>query len=172
MPNPELRPRYHPFQFWLVEKGRRTYTTYLLTHPGYVAKAFDDFDHVLLDPEVGRYRSDDSPAEIGLLPDVAYPPGPVLPGVLLVLALGLAVLASRGARPPPSWAVPAFMIVSSIPFALVAWHGEVLEIDRKGLIASVFLRLGALLLALMALDRLGARRSRARRAAGAEPAAP
>jgi hypothetical protein len=172
MGNPELRSRYLPFQFWLVEEGRRTYTTYLLTHPGYMAKAVGDFDHVLLDPEVDWYHSDDSPAEIPVLRDVLYPPGPVLPLVYLAVALLLAWLATRGARPPPAWAVPAFMIVSSVPFALVAWHGEVLEIDRKGLIASVFLRLGALLLALMALDRLAASRSRSRPAPRAEAAAP
>lgn len=170
--NPDRRPRYLPFQFWLVEDGRHTYTTYLLTHPGYVAKAFGDFDHVLLDPHVEWYRSEESPAEVALLPDLVYPPGAVLPPIYLAIALSLAVLAARRVRPPPAWAVPAFMIASSLPFALVAWHGEVLEIDRKGLIASVFLRLGALLLALMALDRVAAGRSRAPRDPRAAAPAP
>ena len=164
--NPDLRDTFLPFQFWIVDEGRGAYLEFLATHPGYVADAFGDLDHTLLDPEVERYQSEDPPWSFGALPYPFYPPGPVLPLVFLTAALALAVIAARRARPPPTWAVPLFLVASSLPFAVLVWHGEVLEIDRHGLIASQFLRLGALLLLIMALDDLIAgRRSPARPAA-------
>lgn len=159
--NPERRRDYLPFQLWLADHGRSTYTKFLITHPGYVADAFPDLDHVLLDPDVASYASEDPPRGFGFLPKLLYVPGPVLPLVLLAVALALAALAVARQGPRRTWAVPVFMIAVALPFAVLTWHGEVLEIDRHGLIASIFLRLGTLLLALMAIDRLAGGRPQA-----------
>ena len=156
------RREFLPFQFWLVDEGRGTYTRFLLTHPGYASDALSDLDHTLLDPDVDRYESERPGSGFGILGELFYPPGPVLPLVYLVVALGLAVAAALRWGWRATWAVPAFLIAVSLPFAVLAWHGEVLEIDRHGLIASIFLRLGTLLLALMAIDRLTGGRSQAR----------
>lgn len=160
--DPALRRTFLPFQFWLVDEGRGTYTRFLITHPGYASDAFADLDHILLDPDVADYASEQPGSGFGELGKVAYAPGPVLPLLYLVAALGLAVAAAARWGWRAAWAVPAFLIAVSLPFAVLAWHGEVLEIDRHGLIASIFLRLGALLLALMAIDRLAGGRSQAR----------
>jgi hypothetical protein len=125
----------------------------------------------LLDPDVDRYQSEQHPSSFGLLPKLLYPPGAILPLAYLGVALALAGVPLRRGRPSPIWAVPIFLVAVSLPFAVIVWHGEVLEIDRHGLIASVFLRLGALLLALMAADRLADGRSPTRRASRAAVAA-
>jgi len=154
-----------PFQVWLADHGRRTYFRYLLTQPAYVAEAFGDFKRALLFPHVRRYASSSGPWRFPLLPDVLYPRNAWMPLVYLALAVGLALAAFRAAGPRLSWAIPAFLILGSVPFALVSYHGGALEVDRHALLPSLFLRLGTLLLALMALDRL-----LSRRAGGREPA--
>jgi hypothetical protein len=155
---PEFRAEFLPFQVWLMEEGRHTYVEYLLTHPGYVAKGLDEIDHILLDPSVSSYRSERPPSRFRVLPDLVYPASTLQMLLYLALAVALAAAVAVRKRPPTTWALPIFLALSSLPFALVVWHGEVLEPDRKGLIPSQFLRLGTLLLVLMAVDELVRRR--------------
>ena len=67
--------------------------------------------------------------------------------------------------------MPGFLIGASLPFAIIVYEGGALEPDRHGLVPSVFLRLGVLLLFLFAVDRwLEASRERQEvGAAGAPP---
>jgi hypothetical protein len=83
-------------------------------------------------------------------------------------ALAATVAMRWGAR--REWAVPLFLIAASGPFALFVYHAGAQELDRHALIPSILLRLGVLLLVLMAVDQL-LRGRRAARTQGAEPEA-
>ena len=152
--HPERPPGPFAAQRWLMDEGRRVYLRFLLTHPGYVARALGDLDHSLLDPDVDRYAPDPPPADVPVLPSVVQPPGIAGPLVLVVLALGAAGLAASRRLARREWAVPLAMMALPLPFALLIWHGEVLELDRHGLIGALSLRLGAVLLLLLAVDGL------------------
>ena len=65
--DPTRRREFLPFQHWLVDEGRGTYTRFLLTHPGYASDALSDLDHILLDPDVERYESERPGSGFGIL---------------------------------------------------------------------------------------------------------
>ena len=153
--HPERPPGPFEAQRWLMDEGRRVYLRFLLTHPGYVARALGDLDRSLLDPDLDRYAPDPPPSEVPVLPSVVQPPGIVGPARARRARPGR----RRGSRPARrrarrEWAVPLTMMVLPLPFALLIWHGEVLELDRHGLIGALSLRLGAVLLLLLAIDGL------------------
>jgi hypothetical protein len=152
--DPSLRSQFLPFQIWLMREGRHVYTTYLLTHPGAVAAAFGELDHVLLAPRVDYYQSSRPPRAFPLPANVFFPRAPVLPLVYLAVVVLMAVAVTTRAGPRREWAVPIFLVASSLPFAVLVWHAEVLEADRHGLICTIFLRLGTLILGLMLADEL------------------
>ncbi|MEK6276667.1 MAG: hypothetical protein AABM29_01450 [Actinomycetota bacterium] len=145
------------FQYWFQEEGRGPYARFLLTHPGFVDNAFGHLDNALLYPDVDgvdQYESEQGPWRFPLFTDLLYPRNPWLPLVYLGAVIGLAIAAFARAGPRLYWVVPAFLIGSSLPFAVFLYHGDAIEIDRHAFIASLFLRLGTLLLLLMAVDRL------------------
>ena len=142
-----------PFQRWLLTEGRGTYTRFLLTHPGFVAGAFDHPDVLLLDPELMNHASSASPWSGGPLAAAVYPRRTTLALVWLALALGLAAFVGHRFGPRREWLVPGFLIAVSLPFAIFVYHAGALEPERHALVPSVFLRLGVLLLVLFAADR-------------------
>ena len=146
-----------PFHRWLLTEGRGAYTRFLLTHPAVVAEGFGYLGETLLDPELIHFTPDSSAWDAE--PSAAVYPRRKVP--LLVLLLGAVTAAlCVGLRNGPrrEWWAPAFLIASSVPFAILVHHAGALEPDRHGLVPSVFLRLGALLLLLFAIDhRLRAR---------------
>jgi hypothetical protein len=149
-----------PFQRWLLAEGRSTYTRFLLTHPGVVDDAFGHLGRGLLDPEVAGFASRASPWTGGPAAAAVYPRRTPLAVAWLAVALGLAAFVGLRFGPRPEWLVPAFLIATSLPFAIFIYHADV-ELDRHSLMPSVFLRLGALLLVLFAVDRwLQVRRER------------
>jgi hypothetical protein len=160
-----------PFHRWLLTKGQSAYTRFLLTHPGVVAEAFGHLGQVLLDPEVAFYASHASPWSGGPAAAAIYPRRASVALAWLALAVGLGAFVGLRFGPRPEWVVPAFLIAASLPLAIIVYHGEVLELDRHGLVSSVFLRLGALLLILFAVDRWLQARSEAAGRDGAESAA-
>jgi hypothetical protein len=155
--------RFMPFQLWLADHGRGTYAHYLLTHPGAVAAGIGPSLDALLDPGVERYGASVGPAELPVVSALAYAGGPWLMAAWLLIAVALAAVAAIRAGPRREWAVPLFLIAASAPFALFVYHAGAQELDRHELIPSILLRLGALLLALMAVDALARRRRLAAR---------
>jgi hypothetical protein len=144
-----------PFHRWLRTEGRETYTRFLLTHPGVVVEALE-YDHLvetLLNPPILIYASHASPWNGRPLVDAIYPPGPRVAIAWLVLALALAAYVGWRFGPRREWLVPGFLLAACLPLAIIVWHAGALQPDRHGLLPSVFLRLGALLLFLFAVDR-------------------
>jgi hypothetical protein len=151
--SPEQLRDATPFHRWLLTDGRSTYMSFLLTHPGFVAGAFDHLWQALLNPEFRLYVSSASPWDGRPAAAALYPSTKRRVIAWLVLALGLGAYVGVRFGPRREWAVPVFLIAASLPFAVLVWHAGPLEPDRHALVPSVFLRLGALLMVLFAADR-------------------
>lgn len=159
-----------PFHRWLRTDGRATYTEFLLTRPGVGAEGFAHLGETLLDPELVSYASDPSAWDAEPLAALVYPRRAVIAVLVPTIAVGLALFVGLRFGPRREWLVPAFLIASSLPFAILVHHGGALEPDRHGLLPSVFLRLGGLLLILFAVDRWLQRGER--RLGASDPAMP
>jgi hypothetical protein len=167
---------------WRESDARRVYARYLITHPAYTfgdpffgsqTTPFSSADSAsaLLDPDLRIYN--DNAADRGLPLPAAVDDAVFVHGkksmfaLVLVIAVAAAAVAIRF-RASPVWIVPVVMLVSTVPHALVAYHLSGLEVDRHALEAALLLRVGTLILALIALDAL-LTAIRARRAAVAAP---
>ena len=153
---------------WRESDARRVYGRYLLTHPAYTlgdpffgsqTTPFSSADSAsaLLDPDLRIYN--DNAADRGfplpaVVDDAVFVHGKrsVL-ALVLVIAVAAAVVAFRFSA-SPVWIVPVVVLVSTVPHGLVAYHLSGLEVDRHALEAAVLMRVGALILALFALDAL------------------
>jgi hypothetical protein len=167
---------------WRDSDARRVYARYLLTHPAYTfgdpffgsqTTPFSSADSAsaLLDPDLRIYN--DNAADRGLPLPAAVDDAVFVHGKRSVVALVLIIVVAAAAvairfRASPVWIVPVVMLVSTVPHALVAYHLSGLEVDRHALEAALLLRVGALILALFALDAL-LTAIRARRAPVAAP---
>lgn len=153
---------------WRDADARRVYARYLLAHPAYTfgdpffgsqTTPFSSADSAsaLLDPDLRIYNDNAADRALplpALVDDAAFVHGK---GVVLALVFFIAALAAAVAfrfRASPVWIVPVVMLISTIPHGLVAYHLSGLEVDRHALEAAVLLRVGALILALFALDAL------------------
>ena len=153
---------------WRDADARRVYARYLLVHPAYTfgdpffgsqTTPFSSTDSAsaLLDPDLRIYNDNAADRAVplpGVIDDAVFVHGKgrvlALVGVIAVVAAGVA-LRFRASR---VWVVPIVVLASTIPHGLVAYHLSGLEVDRHALEAAVLLRVGALILALFALDAL------------------
>ena len=153
---------------WRDVDARRVYARYLLTHPAYTfgdpffgsqTTPFSSTDSAsaLLDPDLRIYNDNAADRAVplpGVIDDAVFVHGKgrvlALVGVIAVVAAGVA-LRFRASR---VWVVPIVVLASTIPHVLVAYHLSGLEVDRHALEAAILLRVGALILALFALDAL------------------
>ena len=147
-------PQLRPFRQWILRSGRRTYASYLLSHP-----------HVALDQPLRRSGLLLSP--VGL--DFYKPRGfhDLLPRsvdrliflrsgrnvlIWLMLAAGVAgalsIVRSRGG-PSLVWLLPAAAV---LPLALLIWNSEPREVPRHELVPIVMSRLSLLTFCLLILD--------------------
>jgi hypothetical protein len=151
---------------WRDADARRVYARYLLSHPGYtLGEPFfgsqttpfssPDSGSALLDPDLRIYNDNAADRAFPLprsLSDLFYVQGKrSIVFLLLVVVGGAAVVAVRFGL-SWLWAVPATVLVSTFPHGLVAYHLSGLEVDRHALEVAVLLRLGVLLLAVLACD--------------------
>lgn len=153
---------------WRDVDARRVYARYLLAHPAYtVGDPFfgsqttpfssPDSASALLDPDFRIYNDNAADRALPLptvVDDAAFVHGK---RVVLALVFFIAAVAAAVAlrfRASPVWIVPVVVLISTIPHGLVAYHLSGLEVDRHALEAAVLLRVGALILALFALDAL------------------
>jgi hypothetical protein len=157
--SPGNEAEFMPFQLWLAEHGRGAYGGYLLTHPGAVLDGVGPALTALADPRVDRYAANVGPAEAPVLSGLAFTGGVWPMALWLAVALGLAVAVAARGGARREWALPGFMLAAAAPFALFVYHAGAQELDRHMLVPSLLLRLGALLLIMMALDALVARRA-------------
>jgi hypothetical protein len=146
---------YRKYREWLLKSGRRTYTTFLLTHPVWVVdEAFRD-RKVLLTPNLrdyGRtfYIEPRGPwLSVG---KVGYPQ--VLP--LLDVWTGLALIAGgvlwRRRRDRALLLATGVVALLVVPHFLLTYHGDALETDRHAIGAAVQLRIVLVTITAMVLD--------------------
>jgi hypothetical protein len=159
---------------WREADARRVYARYLATHPGYTlgdpffgsqTTPFSTADNAsaLLDPDFRIYNDNAADRALPLpaaVDDVVYVHGKRLVLALTLLVVVVAAFTAVRFGLPQPWLVPAALLVSTIPHGLAVYHLSGLEVDRHALEVAVLLRLGALLLALFAVDAvLRARRT-------------
>ena len=138
---------HHPW--WTatqVFRDRPTYATY--SSPGRL--------HALYTPAVEDRRAPASHYRIPrLVQRVFWPSRPAWLGVELLVVLTLAVASGLVLqwRDPRLWVAVATLL-AVYPQLLVAWHGSGQEIDRHALGAAVQLRIAALLVVALSVERL------------------
>lgn len=148
-------PALADFRQWWTRHGKATYVRFLLGHPAYVLAGPTRDLEVLVSPELLRYVPDGWTGILGGRIDRLVYPGElrwVLAWLAAVLVLSLVAMASRG--PEVVWLVPATLVLSSVPFGLMIWHADALEISRHVLPVGIHVRLGLLLMFWLATDRL------------------
>ncbi len=153
---------------WRDADARRVYARYLVDHPAYTfgdpffgsqTTPFSSADSAsaLLDPDLRIYNDNAADRAIPLprvVDDAVFVHGK---RSALALVLFIAVFAAAVAfrfRASTMWIVPIVVLMSTVPHGLVAYHLSGLEVDRHALEVAVGLRVGALILALFALDAL------------------
>ena len=132
---------------WFERSGRRTYETYLVTHPrASIARPVQEMPTILDSVGVGTYRS----SRFSPLPLVgaAYVDGGATAllwlGVLSLVALPLVAAGVSAA----SLVLPLVLGAWSVPMSVLVWDGEPSEIPRHALLVAVGVRVGVVLLAV------------------------
>lgn len=146
------------FKPWFVQRARSTYVRYLLTHPdASLTTPIRRLDFLLAPPR-------GPPAGL----DGYRPPGyrDVLPRLLVralfpemgwaVLgaifgALTLALASWRAGHADRTWLVPALMLISTVPLAVIVDNGDAIGTQRHALVVAITARLGLILLGLFFL---------------------
>jgi hypothetical protein len=146
---------YASYRKWLLDRGRSTYTSFLLTHPWYdISESFDG-RQTLLTPDVlnyGRLYYTEPGGAFVYVGKVGMPQSEPVVEVWIGAALlaGLALWRLRRDRALLlATGVVAFLV---IPHFMVAWHGDALELDRHIIGAAVQLRIVLWIVTALALD--------------------
>jgi hypothetical protein len=148
-------PATDRFLVWVREHGRVTLARYLLEHPVATVRPVVKFRKRLLGGVTEGYRSPDAREVVPEpLASAVYPHrvASVLRWLALAGLLAAVVALTIGAA--WTWLVPLGLIALQVPHALLVYHGDTLEIPRHAILVAVSLRLGTLLLALLAAGRL------------------
>jgi hypothetical protein len=152
-------PELAGFRRWLVDEGTSTYASYLLTHPGQVAKAFADDPRAMIFADETLPESETGGAIRETVRD--FVPEPLRRALLASSAFSLLLWVALGGAaayfavthvPRRTWLVPLALLASTVPHMLVIWNGDAQELQRHSLLVGVVGRLGILLLLLLALD--------------------
>jgi hypothetical protein len=145
-------PATDRFLRWVRDRGRATLARYLIAHPRAALRPVIKFRKRLLRGVTIGYLP---PGARPVLPDpiasVLYPDRvtSVLRWLAIASAAALAAALAGGAR--RTWLVPAGVILLQLPHALLVYHGDTLEVARHAIVMAIMLRLGILILALLAL---------------------
>ena len=159
-------PATDRFLRWVRERGRATLARYLITHPRAALRPVVKYRKRLLSGVTVGYLP---PGARPLLPEplasVVYPNRvrSVLSWLGIVGAAALVAALAGLAR--PTWLVAVGVILLQLPHAMLVYHGDTLEIARHAVVMAIMLRLGILLLALLALGGVAERLAQARRPA-------
>ena len=150
-----------PWRRWLASDGRSTYTHFLISHPKYLLGQPWDNKEELISPDVSGWRPADFKAALPTeVQDIVYPPDNQSLWFWLIPIAVFAVLAVRRVSANRLWLVPLFLILSAVPHAIVVWNGDSMDTTRHALLIAVMIRLGAIILLLVALDAFLVRRTR------------
>jgi hypothetical protein len=164
-------PDFRQFREWVVDRGRRTLGTYLLSHPDRaLSPVLDDAEALFAAGTPSSGPSRDDPIA-GYRPRGTDPllPAPLaaavyLPSVAAVLVwlgavIGGAVWLARRGAARAIWLIPAIALLLQVPHAAMVWHADPNDIPRHALGVGVITRLSLLLLTILLIDAaLGLRR--------------
>ncbi|MEY2426478.1 MAG: hypothetical protein QOI61_2050 [Actinomycetota bacterium] len=146
------------FRRWASKHGRITLVRYIVTHPrwsiGKPLRSPDMLGGPLTNPPLTSYGGSGYlsplPAELQRL--VFQQNNAALWVEVLAIAGVLAIGWRRG--DPQTWVLPAMIAALGVPHALLAWHGDTLEVGRHGVAAVVQLRVGLAMVAVIAASRI------------------
>jgi hypothetical protein len=163
-------PATDRFLRWVRDRGRVTLARYLVAHPGAALRPVIRFRKRLLRGVTIGYLP---PGARPVLPErvasALYPDRVTSVFRWLVIASAAAVVAALAGGARRTWLVPVGVILLQLPHALLVYHGDTLEVARHAIVMAIMLRLGILMLALLAvgamLERLGLGGGPARREA-------
>lgn len=152
-------PALQPFMQWWRKNGRRTYATFLATHPRWALRPLLTESRQMYSEKMLVYESEGFHTRWReVLSKVAYPEGRAL-FVLLLLAFASTVLAfrERGSL-PPDILVPAALVLLGLLMGFINYHCDAREIGRHATHTNLHLRLGLWLLLIQSLTALLAAR--------------
>jgi hypothetical protein len=148
-------PGLTSFRRWIASNGRPTYIRYSLEHPGYGIRAPARDWRILLFPDVLSYYELPRGAP---LPEVVreniYAGGVGTMLFYTVISVTVGGWAAWRGDMRLACIVPVGLLLSTIPHALVIWHGSGLELPRHALSLAVLFRVGILLLLFFSIDAL------------------
>lgn len=143
------------FQEWAEADGAATYAKFLLTHPDFtmqaVGRIFVDDQLVsesISDRTFALYADPDTPRLGWLWPDN----GNAHAAVAVLAALGGLALVASKRRLDKRFVVPILLLVSTIPHAILVFHGAPIELARHGLVLMVVLMVSCVWLVALAAD--------------------
>ena len=151
-------PRLAPFRAWFAGHGKQSYLRWLAAHPEIsLGPPLRNVGHLYapMPSELAIYRSPGSRSSLPrALDHLVYPrrSGGLAAFALLAL-LSAAFLARKGGIDRLA-IVPAAVLLSTLPVALIVWNGDSVELDRHLLGGAILARLGVLVLACIAVDGL------------------
>jgi hypothetical protein len=165
---------YASYRKWLLDKGRGTYTGFLLTHPWYdISEPFDD-RQTLLTPNLRDYARlyyTEPRGAFIYVGKAGMPQSETAMVVWIGAALVAALVLWRVRRDRMLLIATGTVAFLVIPQFMVAWHGDALELDRHIISAAVQLRIVLWIVTAMAFDAvLDWRWRRAHPAAPSRPA--
>jgi hypothetical protein len=150
------KPGQKPFHDWWMKNGRRTWATFLLTHPLYVLHPLFTDGREMYGQNMEVYESTGFHTTWrAILGMVAYPEGAALWAVVLVCGVAVVLaLRRRGRewlRAPERW-IPLLLVLLGLAMGLFNQHCDAKEIARHATHTNLHLRLGLWLALAQALD--------------------
>ena len=146
---------YRTYRSWLLHKGRSTYTSFLLTHPGWDVSHPFEGRASFLKPDLRDYgRTFYVEPRGGFLyvGKVGMPQSQPVVEIWLVLAVVATAFLGRRRRDRVLLLTIGLSTLIMLVHFLVAWHGDALEIDRHVIGAAIQLRILLWIVAAMTLD--------------------
>lgn len=158
-----ISKEYPEVSNWIMGNAKETYAKFLIMHPKYsFGKPIQD-TRLLLLPNYDEYTPQGLRVPFkNIIGKLVYPTHPGLFQVWSILALVAFCLGLTFGRGNGLFLIGTSMLAASIPFALLVWHGDSLEIGRHALCVGILFRLGGWFLMIAALDRYTSRRSELR----------
>ena len=143
-------PKWAALQDWFSKDGMTTYALFLLTHPGYDVAAPFDTPPLTYNNASGQlsFYLPTGHHPLAFFETIFAPNRFV---VMTLVLLGLAIGAGRSVRRRREWRFFIVFVAVGLFSMLLAWHGEGMEVTRHMVEGDVEVRLGALLLFLLAV---------------------
>jgi hypothetical protein len=152
-------PELAYFRPWFATCARSTYLRYLVTHPdASLGEPLRQLDYLVAPPRARPYGLDGyrPPGYRDVLPHLAIRAlfsenGWAVLGAMIA-ALTLAVASWRASYADRTWLVPALMLISTVPLAVIVYNGDAIGVQRHALVVAITARLGLIVLGLFLVD--------------------